>query len=245
MKLGDKQKNYVVITRPEPGLSETILKVQKLGWKTLALPLMNVNQLSVEFTNIDQIQAILFTSRQAIISTVKLFIRQDIRYRDIPVFAVGDITAHDAKIAGFEKVQSAHKDSNALNDLIQRELFPKQGGLLFPVGKGQGKKLISNLQNSGFKMIVEEVYETRRKDFIPFFFIEKLKQGEINTILFFSSETAQFFKDLLYEEYRYLLNQIYAIAISEKVKKVLENFQWKGIVVADHPSTESMLYLIK
>lgn len=233
-----------MITRPEPGLSETMFKVQKLGWKTLSLPLMGIRLLPVEFAEIDKVQAVLFTSRQAVASTIKLFIQQDVAYKDIPVFAVGDVTANDAVIAGFKQIKSAHKDADALNQLIQKELLPERGSLLFPVGKRQGRQLIYNLRQAGFNLMVKEVYETYPVDHIALSFIEILKQQEIHTILFFSSETVRFFINSLPEDLKYFLKHTDAIAISNKVGKALEQLPWKQIHVADRPCTEAMLSLL-
>lgn len=150
---------YVVITRPEPGLSETLKQVQMLGYKTIALPLMQIHPLKVYFSSLETIQAIIFTSRQAVMLTVQYFIDQAIDYRLIPVYTVGDITAKDAIEVGFQNVISAHKDAEALGLLLQKKLSPSQGKLLFPTGKGFGKSLISVLGQKGFEVMVQEVYE--------------------------------------------------------------------------------------
>lgn len=233
-----------MITRPEPGLSETVNQVQTLGWKALSLPLMKIKPLEVTFTPLDNIQAILFTSRQAVSSSVDQFIRQKIDYRFLPAFTVGDITAKDTLNAGFMEVISAHKDAEALSILIQQKLSPSDGKLLFPVGKGQGRSLISVLRQKKFEIIDKEVYEVFSVDHFNHYFMAKLQEKEIVSILFFSSQTAQYFINLLNDDLLALLRSVQAIAISAKVGKVLGKIMWKQIKIASTPTTKAMLSLM-
>lgn len=241
----NKQKPYLVITRPEPGLSETAHRVSQLGWKPLLMPVMGIQALPVEFIEIKTVQAIVFTSRQAVLPTVQQLSAQHIPYQQIPVFTVGDITAKDAKHAGFVCVISADKDAVALASLIKEKLHPDQGTLFFPSAKGQGILLMALLKQAGFTVSRREVYQAQPVEKLSDDFIQALTLEEVNSILFFSSETARFFLRLLPENLQLKLNAVQAVGMSIKTKNILEHVKWSSIDVAIHPRTEEMLCLIK
>ncbi|CAI3947244.1 uroporphyrinogen-III synthase [Commensalibacter communis] len=240
-----KNKPYLVITRPEPGLSETALKVTQLGWQPLLMPVMTIVSLPFEYSDMDGLQAIIFTSRQAIIPTIQQFIKQHIAFQHIPVFTVGDITAQDAKQAGFVHVISAGKDAVALAELITRQLSPDKGNLFFPSALGQGQLLVELVEQSGFNIIQRAAYKTESILKLPDEFIAQLRAEAINSILFFSSETARFFVELVPTELQPDFQSIQAIGISPKTRKYLKHISWRSIEIAAHPNTEEMLCLLK
>ncbi|MDI2113648.1 uroporphyrinogen-III synthase [Commensalibacter nepenthis] len=238
-------KPYLVITRPEPGLSETAQKISQLGWHPLLMPVMKIHTVPFECLDMDDLQAIIFTSRQAIIPTVEHYIKQNIIYQNIPVFTVGDITAQDAKQAGFVHVISAGKDAVALADLIKQHLSPDKGKLFFPSALGQGQVLFGLLQKSGFEVVQHAVYRTEPIQQLSEEFTQQLKLQTINSVLFFSSETARFFIELIPTALHCYFKSIQAIGISAKTRKYLEQISWRSIEIAANPNTEEMLCLLK
>lgn len=235
----------MVITRPEPGLSETAQKISQLGWQPLLMPVMTIQVLPVDFIEIKTVQAIVFTSRQAVVPMVQQLLAQHIVYQEIPVFTVGNITAKDARQAGFINVISADQDAVMLASLIRDQLSLDKGSLLFPSAKGQGQLLVSLLKQAGFIVSHYEVYQTEPVQALSATFLQALQAKKINSILFFSSETARFFMELFPD---YLISYLYsvqAIGISIKTKKILERVSWRSINIAGQPKTEEMLCLIK
>lgn len=241
----NNKKPYLVITRPEPGLSETAQRINQLGWQPLLMPVMTIEALPTEFVAIENVQAIIFTSRQAIKPIVQQLSTQNLAYKKIPVFTVGDITAKDAQKAGFYNVISADKDAVALASLIKKKLDPQIGILLFPVAKGQGKLLDALLKQAGFTIFLREVYQAKPVQKLSDEFLQALQAKKINSILFFSSETARYFLELLPENFQENLKFIQAIGISIKTKVILERVSWRSIEIAAYPKTEEMLCLIK
>ncbi|CAI3923654.1 MULTISPECIES: uroporphyrinogen-III synthase [Commensalibacter] len=241
----NKQKPFLVITRPEPGLSETAQRVSQLGWEPLLMPVMIIQSLPIDFVTIENVQAIIFTSRQSITPMTEQLSIQNIAYQQIPVFTVGDITAKDALQAGFCNVISADQDAVALASLIKKKLNPQAGRLLFPCAKGQGKLLIALLKQAGFIISYCEVYQTRPVKNLSAAFLQALKADKINSILFFSSETVRFFLELFPENLQGNLKFIQAVGISIKTKSILERVSWRSIEIPSYPRTEEMLSLIK
>jgi uroporphyrinogen-III synthase len=111
----------VLVTRSEPGASETGRRLADLGYTPIVEPLFAIEAIPAELPPFD---ALAFTS----LNGVRAFARLDAR-RDVPVFCVGSRTAEEAREAGFMHVMSADGDVAALAALIDARL-PVQARLL-------------------------------------------------------------------------------------------------------------------
>lgn len=119
----------VLVTRSEPGASETAAKLRGIGFEVAAEPLFAIAPIDVTLPAFD---ALAFTS----LNGVRRFAMLSPR-RDVPVWCVGGRTAQAARDAGFADVRSAEGDVNALAALIGRELKP--GASLLHVGNEESR----------------------------------------------------------------------------------------------------------
>jgi uroporphyrinogen-III synthase len=119
----------VLVTRSEPGASETGRRLADLCYAPIVEPVFAVEAISAELPPFD---ALAFTSANG----VRAFARLNIR-RDAPVFCVGDRTAEEARQAGFSRVQSADGDVAALAALIEARLPP--GGRILHTGNEESR----------------------------------------------------------------------------------------------------------
>jgi uroporphyrinogen-III synthase len=106
----------VLVTRSEPGASETAARLKTLGYLPIVEPLFAVEAICVSLPAFD---ALAFTSANG----VRVFAGLSPR-RDGPVFCVGARTADAARAAGFTQVQSADGDVAKLAALIETNLPP-------------------------------------------------------------------------------------------------------------------------
>lgn len=83
--------------RPEPGLSATVAAAEALGLEVVAEPLMAIEPRSWSGPDPEEVDALLLGSANA----VRLGGAELDRYRDKPVYAVGEATAEAARAAGF------------------------------------------------------------------------------------------------------------------------------------------------
>jgi uroporphyrinogen-III synthase len=104
----------ILVTRSEPGASETAARLTALGYAPIVEPLFAIVPLEVTLPAFD---ALAFTSANGVRRLAVLSAR-----RDVPVFCVGDRTAEAAREAGFANVTSADGDVTALGDLILSNL---------------------------------------------------------------------------------------------------------------------------
>jgi uroporphyrinogen-III synthase len=96
----------VIILRPQPGADRTREKCEALGLETRLCPLFAARGLAWSCPDPAQFAAVLITSANA----ARLAGPGRVRYKHLPVFAVGETSAEAAKEAGFEWVVSGEGD---------------------------------------------------------------------------------------------------------------------------------------
>jgi uroporphyrinogen-III synthase len=101
----------VLVTRAEPGASETAERLKALGHEPVVEPMFAIEPMPAALPAFD---ALAFTSANG----VRVFARLSER-RDVPVFCVGGRTTEAARDAGFANAVSADGDVAALIDLIE------------------------------------------------------------------------------------------------------------------------------
>ena len=119
----------VWVTRAEPGAARTADRLTALGFTPIVAPLLTLAPLPGALHAAPDpaaVAALALTSPNG----VEAFAPLIPRFRDHPVFAVGDATAEAARAAGFADVRSAAGDIHALARLITAAAPP--GPLLAP-----------------------------------------------------------------------------------------------------------------
>ena len=106
----------VLVTRSEPGASETAQRLAEHGYAPIVEPLFAIEAIAAALPPYD---ALAFTSANG----VRALARLD-QTRDRPVFCVGGRTAQEALDLGFTQVISADGDVNDLAVLIENRLPP-------------------------------------------------------------------------------------------------------------------------
>lgn len=104
----------ILVTRSEPGASETGARLQAAGYDPIVEPLFAIVPIDATLPAFD---ALAFTSANGVRQFSALSPR-----RDVAVFCVGSRTAQAAREAGFANVTSADGDVAALSTLIVGQL---------------------------------------------------------------------------------------------------------------------------
>lgn len=132
----------VLVTRSEPGASETAQRLADSGYAPIVEPLFSVEMLAAALPPYD---ALAFTSANG----VRAFARLD-STRDRPVFSVGGRTAQEALDLGFTQVMSADGDVGDLATFIASKL--PQGARLLHTGNEESRgDLSGTLAARGFE----------------------------------------------------------------------------------------------
>jgi uroporphyrinogen-III synthase len=228
---------HVLITRPEPGATQTANRVMALGCVPMIAPVLTVAIRVMKAPK--RVAAILLTSRNAVAAC-------PVALHDCPVFAVGAATADCARQAGFNHVCSADADATALAALVASRLRPADGTLFLPAGQGQGFDLAAILRQSGFSVTRRVAYQAVGVPMLPEVADEGLRHGKVASALFFSGETSRHFVRLLHaKKLIEAVRNVEAVSISDKAAMPLRSLPWRRINVAAKPNQDAMLALLK
>lgn len=134
-----KPSPRILVTRSEPGASETAARLRAAGFDAIIEPLFAIAPIAADIPDFD---ALAFTSANGARQFARLSPRRDAR-----VFCVGARTAQAARDVGFTEVVSADSDVHALADLIARKL-PRDLRLLH-VGNAESRGDLAERLSAG------------------------------------------------------------------------------------------------
>lgn len=130
----------VLVTRSEPGASETADRLAAAGYTPIIEPVFAIEPIAADIPDFDSLA---FTSANGARAFAKLSPR-----RDVLVFCVGARTAEAAREAGFTNVLSADADVEALGVLIN-DKAPKGSRVLHAGNEEARGDLIGRLRSAG------------------------------------------------------------------------------------------------
>ncbi len=229
----------VLVTRPPPGLDETMRALAVLGHRPIAAPLLRVRSLSPAVPA--HAQAILLTSGQA----ARPLASAAPHLLAVPLLAVGDRTAARAREAGFLQIGSAGGDANDLAALVAARCRPPDGPLLLACGASHGLPLCRTLRAAGFRVARRCLYAAQPVRRLPGPALEALNPAaRLDVALFFSRETATVFARLLSPRLQPALVATRAAAISHSAAEPLLGLGWRLVEIASAPDAASLLSLL-
>src|SRR3954470_307288 len=150
----------ILVTRPEPGASQTAERLVALGFSPVLAPVLAITSTGTNFRPPHRLAATLVTSRNAVPACPPAC-------RERLLFAVGSATATCAAEAGFTQVIDADGDAMALAAVVESRLSPKDGSLFFPTARGQGFPLVNCLRQRGYSVIRRVAYEATPVPVLP------------------------------------------------------------------------------
>lgn len=224
----------VLVTRPEPGASETARRLRALHHDPVVAPLLHIRPLTL--APFGTVGAVLATSGNAL-----PFLPASLH--GLPLLAVGHATADRARSAGFAHVASADGDAAALAELT-RQTCPPGTALLFATARGQGEPLAAALRAHGFAVHRRAVYAARPAARMPPAAMRALRDGSLAAALFLSAETARAFVRLLPPPLRPALAAVDALAIGQPAADALCVLPWRRVRVSAKPTQDSLLALL-
>ncbi len=218
----------VLITRPWDDAEPLAAALRARGVESTVTPLLDIRNLPGPPLDLGGVQALLATSANG----VRAFATRE-RSRDLPVYAVGEATARTALANGFEAVEWASGDVEALAGLVRERLDPAAGTLVHVAGTKVAGDLSGMLGAAGFAYRREVMYEARVAEHLPSAAADVMRQVSPLGVILYSPRTAATFVDLvrkagLAEDCRRLT----AICLSRAVADRAAALSWKRIAVA-------------
>lgn len=228
----------VLVTRPEPGASDTASRLMELGFEPILAPCLQIRKLPVNLPPSGSVQALLVTSGNAADTLPR-------SHHALPLLAVGDATTARAGEAGFTDRRSAGGDARDLADLASRVLDPDGPALLLACGAGDGREVAAALRDRGFRVQRRIVYAAEPIATLPPTAIAVLRAGRLHAATFFSAATARHFVRLVTEAgMTRALAKTAALAISPAVALALEGLPWRNVQSAARPTQDELLALL-
>lgn len=146
----------VLVTRPEPGASETAKRLTALGHVATVLPLTRIVPLPMERLPEGPFDAIVLTSASAIRHAPAALVATIAR---LPAYVVGERTARAAKTAGLVHATFAGPTVAELAGMLPGVL-PTPARLLYLAGRIRTGALEHRLRPLGHEVCLVETYDT-------------------------------------------------------------------------------------
>lgn len=230
----------VFITRPEEEYADTASMVTALGYDPVACPMLTIEPVTVDFSDIENnpaaFAALVFTSASAL----PPFCVQ-CGVRDLPVYTVGDVTAERARQAGFSHVTSAGADIKALEFLLLAAGLPPDKTILHV----SGADVVRAMNLPGLSLERRVVYRAVQAAHLPEAAQRELRAASPRFVLFYSARTAEAFAQAVKKDrLAHRLMSSKALCLSESMLESLRDLPWRGMDVAARPDRAGMQTLL-
>jgi uroporphyrinogen-III synthase len=232
----------VLITRPEPGGAETAARVAALGWEPVLAPALLLHPRAFVIEGVTpRVQALLLTSRAAARALPAPI-------AGLPVLAVGEATAEDARARGWP-AEAAAGTAQDLAEMAAARLDPGAGPLLLAVGQGYALDLAADLRARGFRVIRRIAYRAEPAARLPPEAIRAWAEGRIGAVLFHSPRSALCAITLIRASGLAAgAARVEVLAISRRVADAaaaaISPQAWRALRVAERPGEDSLLRLL-
>jgi uroporphyrinogen-III synthase len=230
----------VLLTRPHADSEPLAAALRQRGVEALIEPLLGIDMVPGPPVDLDGVQALLATSANG----VRAFAAREAG-RWLPVYAVGDATARNAREAGFGSVESASGDVDALAELVRRRLDPGAGALLHVAGTAVAGDLAGRVEAAGFRYRRVVLYRARKADRLSPAAVRAIRGREVDGVVLFSPRTADTFVALVAEAgSTEACRRLTAFCLSDAVAAKAGTVAWNRIVVARRPDRAAMVEAI-
>jgi len=226
-----------LVTRPREDAEEIAKALEGLGFSVRIEPLLTIVLRHDANLSLDGVQAILATSANGVRG-----LAANLGDRRLPLFAVGEATAREARAQGFTEVESAGGDVDSLAALVLRRRRPADGALLHAAGTQLAGDLAGHLASAGFTVHRAVLYEAQTAGALSPSLAGLLGGGGLDLALFFSPRTAASFVTLTDTAgLRDACRRVVAYGLSAAVGRVLAGLPWRVVRTAARPEQAALL----
>jgi uroporphyrinogen-III synthase len=207
------------------------------GIAALIEPLLTIRFIDAPALDLRDAQAILCTSANGVRALSRLSSE-----RGLPLFAVGEASAAQARAEGFVTVASGGGDAGDLARLVGERLARSDGLLLHVSGRDVAGDLDGRLRAKGFAVERLILYEARPATALSAATRTALAARRIDAALFFSPRTAAIFAQLAAAaSLTEALPAVAAVSISAATDAALAPLDFAVRRIAERPDQASLL----
>lgn len=144
----------VLVTRPHPDNEATARALRDRGFEVVLAPMLRFEPVVLADDLGRDYAAIIVTSANAF-RAVETQLGPLLK---LPLYAVGEHTASEARRLGFARVIVAEGDAGKLRDRVRKDLKAKNSRLLYLAGANLSRDLAGELADHGFDVVTRTTY---------------------------------------------------------------------------------------
>ncbi len=234
----------LIVTRPEPDDMRAGRALMLLGHEAILSPMLDIVLDTKAAIPKRHYQAVLVTSSNAVRALTGRAVRPT--PVDTPLLAVGDQTALQAKRAGFAAARSAGGALDDLVALVERELTPAAGPLLYAVGEERSGDLAARLAENGFEVETVVLYRAEARKELSNVAKDALRTDAVDGVLFYSRRSAAAFAlALRAARLAPLAAAVTCFCLSAAIAEALSHVATGKVLVAAKPDQLSLFSLVE
>jgi uroporphyrinogen-III synthase len=233
----------LIVTRPEPDATRTAHALIRLGHEAILSPMLDIVRIVGAPPPKADYQAVLVTSANAVRALAAMPHRS---LASTPLLAVGDQTALEAKRAGFAFTRSAGGSVEDLVLLVEEELSPEAGPLLYAAGEAQAGDLAKRLTRLRFTIETAIVYRAEPRARLAGAAEEAIRADRADGVLIYSPRSALAFANAVQRAgLAPLPNRVVCFCISAAAATALPTALGAKVVFADRPDQLGLFALVE
>ncbi|WP_152415202.1 uroporphyrinogen-III synthase [Caenispirillum salinarum] len=234
----------VLITRPLADARTTADLMRDRVVEPVIEPLFSISTIPAAKVDTTGAQGFLITSANGARSLAETLGRDHPEAFALPAYCVGDASAATARERGFSQVRSADGDVTALAGLVRAKARPEDGVLVHAAGTHVAGDLAGLLEDAGFTVRRQRLYETRQAVALSRETADLLATKGVHAALFYSPRTAKIFVDLARKaKVADACADIVAYCLSQAVADDLRPIPFARVRTAAEPNQDSLLAL--
>lgn len=236
-KMTDKARTPVLVTRAEPGASQTTERLAAMGFEPVLSPALELLARDELVPDLDRFGGLVFTSANGV-----RFFAEATHDRGLPAWCVGPATASEALREGFSPVHESSGDAHDLAHYITHHWSGDARRLLHVANAAAKGNLKKALEAEGFRVTFLPLYEARPASGLSAEAVEALGSGDPVFCLIHSQKGADAYRSLA--KGRDLSNTRF-VAISAQAARPLEGLKAASVSIASHPDEQHLLDLLQ
>jgi uroporphyrinogen-III synthase len=183
----------VLVTRPHPDNEATARALRDRGFTPVLAPMLRFEPVALT-EDLEGFGAVIVTSSNAL----RAIEAELAGLLQLPLFAVGEHTAAEARRLGFGKVIAAEGDALKLRERVRKEAgkrLAKGGRLLYLAGADLSRDLAGELADDGFEIATHTTYRMVAVSRLPREIHDAFAENKIEAVLHYSQRSARAFLD--------------------------------------------------
>lgn len=223
----------IIVTRAEPGASETAERLAARGLKAILAPMLSLVELpETQMLEPSALSGLVFTSANGVRTYAAR--RSD---RHLPAWCVGPATAQAARDQDFETVHESAGNAVDLAHFIAAKAPRGDSPLLHVANAAAAGALKETLGSLGYSAVFAPLYEMRPADALPSEVTASFEQSDATIILSHSQKGGRAFAELASTN---ALTNCLGVAISDRASEPLERLNLKAIYTAEAPNEDGL-----